>query len=120
MARHRLEVTCPSCGKLFSLELEVGTYVTAEAAGPFRRGTAVVLRGNEAKVDFVRRAMRALASKDPSGMVEVDEVVELAERVGLGKEEVNEILTSEKSAGHIYEPKPGVVSFTIPPERSKD
>ncbi|MEW6222705.1 MAG: hypothetical protein AB1476_05305 [Candidatus Hadarchaeota archaeon] len=118
--RHRIEVNCPMCGKPFTLELEVGTYVTAEAAGPFRKGTPVVLRSHDAKVDFVRRSMRVLASKDPAGIVEVEEIIELAEKVGLGKEEVNEILAAEKSAGHIYEPKPGVVSFTAPPERSRD
>lgn len=118
--RHRLQVNCPICGKSFTLELDVGTYVTAEAAAPSKRETTpLVLRGHDAKVDFVRRAMRALASKDPSGIVEVNEVLELAEKVGLTKEEVNEILELEKSAGNVYETKPGVLSFTAPPERSK-
>jgi DNA replicative helicase MCM subunit Mcm2 (Cdc46/Mcm family) len=108
------------CGKAFNLELDVGTYVTAESAAPSARGDAqVVLRGHDAKVDFVRRAMRALASKDASGTVEISEIVELAEKVGLARDEVDDILNSEKSAGHVYEPKPGVLSFTAPPERSK-
>ncbi len=119
--RHRLQVTCPICGKPFTLEVDVGTYVTAETApAPSKRGaTALVLRGHDAKVDFVRRAMTALASKDSSGMMEVNEIIELAEKVGLAREEVNEILATEKSAGHVYEHKPGVLSFTEPPERSK-
>lgn len=63
--------------------------------------------------------MEALASKEPSGMVEVSEIVELAEKVGPAREEVDEVLSAEKSAGHIYEPKPGFVCFTVPPERAK-
>lgn len=118
--RQRIEVTCPICGKPFSVELEISTYVTAEAAPPTKkREVALVLRSQEAKVDFVLRAMRALASKEPSGMIEVDEIVNLAEKVGLTREEVGGVLAREKEAGHIYEPKPGVVCFTIPPERAK-
>lgn len=118
--RQRVEVKCPMCGKSFTLELEIGTYVTAESAAPQpKKRMSLVLRSHEAKVDFVLRAMRALASKEPSGMVEVDEIVDLAEKVGLTREEVNEVLATEKGAGHIYEPKPGTVCFTIPPERSK-
>jgi len=118
--RQRVEVKCPICGKPFSLELEISTYVTAEAAAPQpKKGEAPILRSHEVKVDFVLRAVRALASKEPSGMVEVDEIVELAEKVGLTRNEVDEILSAEKTAGHIYEPKPGAVCFTIPPERAK-
>ncbi len=119
--RQRIEVTCPICGKSFNVELEISTYVTAEAAAPpaKKRGVALVLRSQEAKVDFILRAMRALASKDPSGMIEVEEIVDIAGKVGLAREEVDGILVGEKEAGHIYEPKPGVVSFTIPPERAK-
>ena len=118
--RQRVEVTCPMCGKPFSLELDISTYVTAEAAAPQpKKRVALVLRSHEAKVDFVLRAMRALASKEPSGMIEVDEIVDLAEKVGLTREELDGILAAEKGAGHIYEPKPGMVCFTISPERSK-
>ncbi|MDI6642593.1 MAG: hypothetical protein QMD95_00840 [Candidatus Hodarchaeaceae archaeon] len=118
--RQRVEVKCPICGKPFSLELEISSYVTAEAAAPQpKKRTALVLRGHEAKVDFVLRAMRALASKEPSGVVEVDEIVDLAEKVGLTRVEVDEIVAMEKDAGHIYEPKPGTVCFTVPPERAK-
>lgn len=102
------------------MDLDISTYVTAEAVpAQSRKPISLILRGNEAKVDFVLRAMRALASKEPSGMVEVEEIVDLAEKVGLEREEVDEVLAAEKRAGHIYEPKPGVVCFTIPPERSK-
>jgi len=119
--RQRIEVTCPICGKPFSVELEISTYVTAEATLPAaaRRDIATILRSQEAKVDFVLRAMRALASKEPSGMIEVEDIVDIAERVGLPKEAVQEILKSEKEAGRIYEPKPGMVCFTMPPERTK-
>ncbi len=118
--RHRLQVTCPLCGKQFTLEIDVGTYLSVETTTPARRREIpLVLRGREVKVDFIRRAMRALASKDPSGMVEISEVVEIAEKVGLSKEEVGEILKSEKEAGVIYEPKPGILSFTSPPEKSE-
>lgn len=118
--RQRVEVKCPICGKSFNLELEISTYVTAEAAAPqSKKREALVLRSHDAKVDFVLRAMRALASKDPSGIVEVDEIVELAEKVGLTRDEVGEVLSAEKSAGHIYEPKPSTVCFTIPHERTK-
>lgn len=119
--RQRIEVTCPICGKPFTVELEISTYVTAEAAVPpaKKRGAALVLRSHEAKVDFVLRAMRALASKEPSGMIEIEEIVDLAGKVGLTREEVDGVLAKEKEAGHIYEPKPGVVCFTIPPERAK-
>ena len=118
--RHRLQVTCPLCGKEFSLEIEVGTYVTTESTVPQRRRETLILRGREAKVDFISRAMRALASKDPSGSIEKSEVLELAEKVGLTREEVDQILKEEISAGHIYEPKPGVFRFTAPPERAKE
>jgi DNA replicative helicase MCM subunit Mcm2 (Cdc46/Mcm family) len=118
--RQRVEVKCPICGKPFSLELDISTYVTAEAAAPQpKKSESLILRSHEAKVDFVLRAMRALASKEPSGIVEVDEIVELAGKVGLMRDEVDEILSAEKTAGHIYEPKPGTVCFTIPPERAK-
>lgn len=117
--RQRVEVKCPICGKTFNLELEISTYVTAEAAAPQPKREALILRSHEAKVDFVLRAVRALASKEPSGIVEVDEIVELAEKVGLTRSEVDEILSAEKTAGHVYEPKPGAVCFTIPPERAK-
>ncbi len=118
--RQRIEVKCPMCGKPFNLELEISSYVTAETAVPQpRKRAALVLRGHEAKVDFVLRAMRALASKEPSGVVEVDEIVDLAEKIELTRDEVNEILAAEKGAGHIYEPKPGVVCFTAPTERAK-
>lgn len=119
--RHRVEVICPICGKPFNVELEISTYVTAETSMPpmKKHGVALVLRSQEAKVDFVLRAMRALASKDPSGMIEVDEIVDLAGKVGLTREEADGILAGEKEAGRIYEPKPGVVCFTIPPERAK-
>lgn len=101
------------------MEVDVTSYVTAEPAPPQPRiRTALVLRGHEAKVDFVIRAMRALASKDTSGMVEVEEIVEIAEKVGLSREDVEEILAGEKEAGRIYEPKPGFVSFTSRSERS--
>lgn len=116
-----MQIICPLCGRQFSLEIDVGTYVSVETAVPAkRREIPLLLRGREVKVDFIRRAMRALASKDPSGMVEVSEVMEIAEKVGLSKEEVGEILKSEKEAGVIYEPKPGVLTFTSPPERSRE
>jgi len=109
------------CGKPISLELEISSYVTAESAAPQpKKRAAVVLRGHEDKVDFVLRAMRALASKEPSGVVDVDEIVDLAEKIGLTRDEVNEVLKMEKDAGHIYEPKPGAVCFTAPPERAKE
>ncbi|MEM2878149.1 MAG: hypothetical protein QXG10_01135 [Candidatus Hadarchaeales archaeon] len=119
--RQRLQVKCPLCGKTFDLEVDVTTYLTAEPAitQPKSRA-AFILRGHEAKVDFVLRAMRALASKDPSGMVEVDEIVEIAEKVGLNREEVNEVISAEKEAGRMYEPRPGLVAFTAPLERAKD
>ena len=115
-----IEVTCPICGKPFSVELEISTYVTAEAApSTKKRGIALVLRSQEAKIDFVLRAMRALASKEPSGMIEVEEIVDLAGKVGLTREEIDGVLAGEKEAGHIYEAKPGVICFTVPPERAK-
>jgi len=119
--RQRIEVICPICGKPFHVELEVSTYVTAETAVSAARkhDLSTILHGQQAKVDFVLRAMRALASKEPSGMVEVDEIIDIAGKVGLGKESVQEILVGEKNAGRIYEPKPGVVCFTLPPERAK-
>lgn len=118
--RQRIQVKCPICGKPFDLDLDINTYVTAEAApSQPKKRVSLILRGNEARVDFVLRAMRALASKEPSGMVEVEEIIDLAEKVGLERNEVNEILASEKRAGHIYEPKQGMFCFTIPPERSK-
>jgi DNA replicative helicase MCM subunit Mcm2 (Cdc46/Mcm family) len=118
--RQRIQVKCPLCGRTFDLEVDVTTYLTAEPAMPQPRShTALILRGHEAKVDFVLRAMRALASKDPSGIVEVDEIVEIAEKVGLSRDDVEEILSAEKGAGRIYEPKQGFVSFTAPPERSR-
>ncbi len=118
--RQRIQVKCPICGKPFDLDLDISTYVTAEAAPPQpKKRVSLILRGNEAKVDFVLRAMRALASKEPSGMVEIEEIVDLAEKVGLERNEVNEVLAVEKRAGHIYEPKQGMFCFTIPPERSK-
>lgn len=119
--RHRVQVTCPLCGKTFTLEVDVGTYVSVESASPAKkREIPLILRGHEAKVDFIRRAMRALASRDPAGVVEVSEILEIAERVGLSREEVQEILKSEKEAGNIYEPKPGILSFTSPPERARE
>jgi len=118
--RQRIEVICPICGKPFNVELEVSTYVTAEAAIPARKGDiAAVLRSHEARVDFVLRAMRALASKEASGMVEVEDIVDIAAKVGLVKGAVEQILAEEKEAGRIYEPKPGLVCFTVPPERAK-
>jgi len=118
--RHRVEVTCPNCGKPFSVDLEVGTYVTVEASAPQpKKRVSLVLRGHEARVDFVLRAMRALASKDSTGMIELEEIVGLAEKVGMERHEVDEVLAAEKRAGRIYEPKSGVIRFTIPPERSK-
>jgi DNA replicative helicase MCM subunit Mcm2 (Cdc46/Mcm family) len=115
-----VEVTCPICGKPFSVDLEVSTYVTAEAASlQQKKNVSLILRSHEVKVDFVLRAMRALASKDPSGMVEVEEIVDLAQKVGLERQEVDEVLQAEKRAGRIYETKPGIIGFTIPPERSK-
>jgi DNA replicative helicase MCM subunit Mcm2 (Cdc46/Mcm family) len=118
--RQRVQVKCPLCGKTFDLEVDVTTYVTAEPSIPQPKvRTPLVLKGHEAKVDFIIRAMRALASKDPSGMVEVDEIVEIAEKVGLSRQDVEEILSAEKQAGRIYEPKQGFVSFTAPPERSR-
>jgi len=119
--RQRIEVICPICGKPFRVELEVSTYVTAETAvsAAGKHDLSTILHGQQAKVDFVLRAMRALASKEPSGMIEVDEIIDIAGKVGLGKESVQEILVGEKNAGRIYEPKPGVVCFTLPPERAK-
>ncbi|MGC8817170.1 MAG: hypothetical protein ACP5PX_05130 [Candidatus Hadarchaeum sp.] len=118
--RQRVQVKCPICGKLFDLDLDINTYVSVETApAQPKKQISLILRSNEAKVDFVLRAMRALASKEPSGMIEVDEIVDLAQKVGLERDEVNEIIAAEKRAGHIYEPKPGVVCFTIPPERSR-
>ena len=118
--RHRVEVTCPICGKPFSVDLEISTYVTAEASAPQqKKRVSLVLRGHEARVDFVLRAMRALASKDPTGTIELEEIVDLAEKVGMERHEVDEVLASEKRAGRIYEPKPSIICFTIPPERSK-
>ena len=118
--RQRVQVKCPICGKPFDLDLDISTYVTAEAAPPQpKKSVSLILRGNKAKVDFVLRAMLALASKEPSGMVEVEEIVDLAEKVGLERNEVNEVLATEKIAGHIYEPKQGMFCFTIPTERSK-
>jgi len=119
--RHRIQVTCPLCGKEFSLEIEVGTYVTAESTAPSRRrGAPLVLRGREAKTDFIFKAMRAQASKDPSGSVERSEILELAEKVGLSAEEVDTILKEEVVAGHIYEAKPGIFRFTASPERARE
>ncbi len=93
--RQHIEVTCPICGKPFSMELEIGAYVTAEAAPPTKkRGVALVMRSQEAKVDFVLRAMRALASKEPSGMIEVKKIVDLAGKVGLTREEVEGFIIS--------------------------
>jgi len=119
--RQRIEVTCPICGKSFNVELDVSTYVTVEAALPAaaKRDIATILRSQEAKVDFVLRAMRALASKEPSGMIEIEDISDIAEKVGLSKEAVQEILKSEKEAGRIYEPKPGIVCFATPPERTR-
>ncbi len=102
------------------MDIDVSAYVTVESTTPMqKKRVSLILRGQEAKVDFLLRAMRALASKEPSGMVEVEEIVDIAEKVGLERDEVNEVLAAEKTAGHIYEPKQGVVCFTIPPERSK-
>lgn len=119
--RQRVEVTCPICGKPFAVELEVSTYVTAEVSTPPEKkgGISLVLRGHDAKVDFVLRAMRALASREPSGMIEIEDISDIAEKVGLSKEAVQEILKSEKEAGRIYEPKPGIVCFAAPPERTR-
>ena len=118
--RQRIEVICPICGKPLNVELEVSTYVTAEAVAPARKSDiASVLRSHEARVDFVLRAMRALASKEASGMVEVGDIVDIAAKVGLEKGAVEQILSEEKEAGRIYEPKPGVVCFTVPPERAR-
>ena len=64
--------------------------------------------------------MRALASKDPTGTIELEEIVDLAEKVGMERHEVDEVLAAEKRAGRVYEPKPGIICFTIPPERSKN
>ncbi len=108
------------CGKQYDLDIDISTYVTAEGTPPQqRKRTSLILRGNEAKVDFVLRAMRALASKDPRGMVDVEEIVDLAEKVGLERGEVDEVIAAEKKSGHIYEPKSGVIGFGIPPERSE-
>jgi DNA replicative helicase MCM subunit Mcm2 (Cdc46/Mcm family) len=118
--RQRIEVICPLCGKPFHVELEVSTYVTAETAvSTGKHDLSTILHGQQAKVDFVLRAMRALASKEPSGMIEVDDIIDIAGKVGLNKESVQEILVGEKNAGRIYEPKPGMVCFTLPPERAK-
>ena len=48
--RQRVEVTCPICGKPFTVELEVSTYVTAEVSTPPEKkgGISLVLRGHEA------------------------------------------------------------------------
>ena len=59
-----------------------------------KRGVALVMRSQEAKVDFVLRAMRALASKEPRGMIEVKEIVDLAGKVGLTREEVEGFIIS--------------------------
>lgn len=119
--RQRIEIVCPICGKSFIVDLEISTYVTAETTIPStaKRDISTVLRGREAKVDFVLRAMRALASKEPSGMVEVGDIVDIAEKVGLTRDVVNEILEAEKNAGRIYEAKPGLICFTVPPEYAK-
>lgn len=119
--RQRVEVTCPICGRSFSVDLEVSTYVTAEATTPTtgKRDISTILRSHETKVDFVLRAMRALASREPSGMVEIEDIADIAEKVGLAKEAVQEIIKGEKEAGRIYEPKPGIVCFAAPPERTK-
>ncbi|GAI55106.1 unnamed protein product, partial [marine sediment metagenome] len=84
-----------------------------------KRRAALVLRSQEVKVDFILRAMRALASKDPSGMIEVEEIVDIAGKVGLARDEVDGILTGEKEAGHIYEPKPGGVNSMLTLEEGK-
>jgi len=118
--RHRIQTTCPHCGKEFSLEVEVGTYVTSESTIPPRHREVLVLKGREAKVDFISRAMRALASKDPSGSIERSEILELAQKVGLSSDEVDQILKEEVAAGHIYEPKPGLFRFAAAPERTKE
>lgn len=115
--RQRVQVICPLCGKQFNLELDVETFVTAEPAPLKRESRPPVLKGHEAKVDFLRRAMQALAAKDPAGQIELEELLELAGKVGLTKEEANEILTEEKTAGRIYESKPGIFSFTVRPEK---
>ena len=119
--RQRVEVTCPICGRSFSVDLDVSTYVTAEATMPTtgKRDISTILRSHEAKVDFVLRAMRALASREPSGMVEIEDIADIAEKVGLTKEAIQGIINSEKEAGRIYEPKPGIVCFAAPPERTK-
>ncbi|MEM3401949.1 MAG: hypothetical protein QW179_00340 [Candidatus Hadarchaeales archaeon] len=116
--RQRVQAVCPFCGKMFGLELEVETYVSVEPTPSRRESPPPMLRGHEAKIDFVRRAMRALAAKDPAGQVELDEIVELAVKVGLTKDEVNQILEEEKIAGRIYEPKPKIFSFTTRPEKA--
>ncbi|MFN4133149.1 MAG: hypothetical protein ACK4GQ_02130 [Candidatus Hadarchaeales archaeon] len=116
--RQRVQAVCPFCGKMFNLELEVETYVSVESTPSKRESLPPPLRGHEAKVDFVRRATVALAAKDPAGQVEFDEIVELAGKVGLTKEEVNQILEEEKTAGRIYEPKPRIFSFTARPEKA--
>lgn len=119
--KHRVQVTCPICGRPFTLEIDVGTYVSIESASPAkRREIPIMLQSREAKVDFIIKAMRALASKDPAGRVEISEIFEIAEKVGLEREEVEKILKSEKDAGNIYEPKPGFLSFTAPPEKAKE
>jgi DNA replicative helicase MCM subunit Mcm2 (Cdc46/Mcm family) len=116
----RIEVICPLCGKSFQLELDISTYVKAETAPKVEKhDISAVLRSHEEKVDFILRAMRALASKEPSGMVEKEDIVDLGQKVGLTREMTEEILTSEKESGNIYEPKPGVFCFAVPPERSK-
>jgi DNA replicative helicase MCM subunit Mcm2 (Cdc46/Mcm family) len=118
--RQRVEVTCPICGRSFSIDLEVSTYVTAETTLPTtKRDISIILRSHEAKVDFVLRAMKALASREPSGMVEIEDIIDIAEKVGLTKEAVQEIINGEKEAGRVYEPKPGIVCFAAPPERTK-
>lgn len=119
--RQRAQLTCPFCGKTFMVQLDVSTYVTAEIVTPIkeRRDIAAILRTHEAKVDFILRAMRALATKEASGMIEVEDITDIAEKVGLSREAVEEVLKAEKEAGKIYEPKPGVICFTAPPEKEK-
>jgi DNA replicative helicase MCM subunit Mcm2 (Cdc46/Mcm family) len=84
-----------------------------------KRDISTILSSHEAKVDFVLRAMRALASREPSGMVEIEDIADIAEKVGLTKEAIQGIINSEKEAGRIYESKPGIVCFAAPPERTK-
>jgi len=76
------------------VQLDVRTYVTAEIANTIteRRDIAAILRTHEAKVDFRLRAMRALATKEASGMIEVEDITDIAEKVGLSREAVEEVL----------------------------